>query len=133
MRSSLPISRTPSGKADLTKPAGPLVKTIWSTSVSTTTPSATGGVAAVQTFSRLNRTAPGKDQTFVLDFANTADEIVEAFEPYYDATTPRSSAASNSTTKSICHSRIRLPRPPQRWHHRPQTHRRHGTGTGQSR
>jgi len=45
------------------------------------------GVAAVQTLSRLNRVAPGKDQTFVLDFANTADEIVEAFEPYYDATT----------------------------------------------
>ncbi|MGW5339182.1 type I restriction endonuclease subunit R [Rhodococcus pyridinivorans] len=45
------------------------------------------GVAAVQTLSRLNRTAPGKDQTFVLDFANTAEEIVEAFEPYYQATT----------------------------------------------
>jgi type I restriction enzyme R subunit len=45
------------------------------------------GVAAVQTLSRLNRTAPGKDQTFVLDFANTAEDIVEAFEPYYDATT----------------------------------------------
>jgi type I restriction enzyme, R subunit len=45
------------------------------------------GVAAVQTLSRLNRIAPGKDQTFVLDFANTAEEIVEAFEPYYEATT----------------------------------------------
>ncbi|OBG87865.1 restriction endonuclease subunit R [Mycobacterium sp. E802] len=45
------------------------------------------GVAAVQTLSRLNRTAPGKDQTFVLDFANAAEDIVEAFEPYYDATT----------------------------------------------
>ncbi|AUM16934.1 MULTISPECIES: type I restriction endonuclease subunit R [Rhodococcus] len=45
------------------------------------------GVAAVQTLSRLNRTAPGKDQTFVLDFANAAEEIVEAFEPYYEATT----------------------------------------------
>lgn len=45
------------------------------------------GVAAVQTLSRLNRTAPGKDQTFVLDFTNAADEILEAFEPYYDATT----------------------------------------------
>ncbi|MHD0279567.1 type I restriction endonuclease subunit R [Rhodococcus aetherivorans] len=44
-------------------------------------------VAAVQTLSRLNRTAPGKDQTFVLDFANAAEEIVEAFEPYYEATT----------------------------------------------
>ena len=45
------------------------------------------GVAAVQTLSRLNRTAPGKDQTFVIDFANGAEEIVEAFEPYYTATT----------------------------------------------
>ncbi|MCV7401286.1 type I restriction endonuclease subunit R [Mycobacterium fragae] len=45
------------------------------------------GVAAVQTLSRLNRVAPGKDQTFVLDFANTAEDVVEAFEPYYEATT----------------------------------------------
>jgi type I restriction enzyme R subunit len=45
------------------------------------------GVAAVQTLSRLNRVAAGKDQTFVLDFANTAEDIVEAFEPYYEATT----------------------------------------------
>ena len=45
------------------------------------------GVAAVQTLSRLNRVAPGKDQTFVLDFANNAEDIVEAFEPYFEATT----------------------------------------------
>ncbi|WP_445169893.1 type I restriction endonuclease subunit R [Mycolicibacterium sp. Dal123E01] len=45
------------------------------------------GVTAVQTLSRLNRVAPGKDQTYVLDFTNTAEEIVEAFEPYYEATT----------------------------------------------
>jgi type I restriction enzyme, R subunit len=45
------------------------------------------GVAAVQTLSRLNRVYPGKDQTYVLDFANTAEDIVEAFEPYYEATT----------------------------------------------
>jgi type I restriction enzyme, R subunit len=45
------------------------------------------GVAAVQTLSRLNRVAPSKDQTFVLDFTNTAEEIKEAFEPYYEATT----------------------------------------------
>lgn len=41
----------------------------------------------MQTLSRLNRVAPGKDQTFVLDFANSAEDIVEAFEPYYEATT----------------------------------------------
>ena len=42
------------------------------------------GVKAVQTLSRLNRTAPGKTDTFVLDFANTAEEIQEAFEPFYE-------------------------------------------------
>ena len=45
-----------------------------------------GGVNAVQTLSRLNRVAPGKSETFVLDFANEADEIQKAFEPYYDRT-----------------------------------------------
>ncbi len=28
-----------------------------------------------------------RDQTFVLDFTSTAERIVEAFEPYYEATT----------------------------------------------
>jgi type I restriction enzyme R subunit len=42
-----------------------------------------GGVEAVQTLSRLNRTHAGKDRTFILDFRNTAEEIKEAFEPYY--------------------------------------------------
>jgi type I restriction enzyme R subunit len=45
-----------------------------------------GGVNAVQTLSRLNRVAPGKSETFVLDFVNDADEIQKAFEPYYDRT-----------------------------------------------
>ncbi len=45
------------------------------------------GVKAVQTLSRLNRTIPGvKIDTFVLDFANNATDIQEAFEPFYDAT-----------------------------------------------
>ena len=43
------------------------------------------GVNAVQTLSRLNRTAPGKDSTFVLDFVNEASAIETAFEPFYDA------------------------------------------------
>jgi type I restriction enzyme R subunit len=42
------------------------------------------GVKAVQTLSRLNRTHPGKQDTFVLDFANTVDEIKEAFEDFYE-------------------------------------------------
>ncbi len=41
---------------------------------------------AVQTLSRLNRTAGGKVDTFVLDFANEIDEIKEAFKPYYEQT-----------------------------------------------
>ena len=45
-----------------------------------------GGVNAVQTLSRLNRTHPGKNGTTVLDFANEAEEIRKAFEPYYETT-----------------------------------------------
>ena len=45
-----------------------------------------GGVNAVQTLSRLNRTHAGKPGTMVLDFANEADEIRAAFEPYYETT-----------------------------------------------
>lgn len=41
------------------------------------------GVSAVQTLSRLNRTAVGKDQTFVLDFVNDPDEILTSFQPYF--------------------------------------------------
>ncbi len=44
------------------------------------------GVQAVQTLSRLNRMAPGKARTFVLDFANEEDDICKAFKPYYEAT-----------------------------------------------
>lgn len=44
------------------------------------------GVLAVQTLSRLNRARPGKTDTAVLDFANDADEIQAAFEPYYRTT-----------------------------------------------
>ena len=44
------------------------------------------GLAAVQTLSRLNRRAEGKEGTFVLDFRNDADEIRGAFEPYYGET-----------------------------------------------
>lgn len=39
---------------------------------------------AVQTLARLNRTYPGKEDTFVLDFENTAEGIKEAFAPYYE-------------------------------------------------
>lgn len=42
------------------------------------------GVAAVQTLSRLNRIASGKEETFVLDFENSAEEIESSFQPFYD-------------------------------------------------
>jgi type I restriction enzyme R subunit len=45
-----------------------------------------GGVNAVQTLSRLNRTHRDKKGTAVVDFANGADEIKAAFEPYYETT-----------------------------------------------
>ena len=45
-----------------------------------------GGVNAVQTLSRLNRTHPDKPGTMVLDFANEADDIRAAFQPYYETT-----------------------------------------------
>jgi len=45
------------------------------------------GVKAVQTLSRLNRTTPGKEDTFVLDFANDRETIIESFQPYYELTT----------------------------------------------
>src|SRR5690606_37098545 len=41
------------------------------------------GVEAVQTLSRLNRTFPGKDKTFVIDFANKAEEILASFKTFY--------------------------------------------------
>ena len=44
------------------------------------------GVQAVQTLSRLNRIAPGKSRTFVLDFANEEHDIYKAFKPYYETT-----------------------------------------------
>lgn len=42
------------------------------------------GVKAVQTLSRLNRIHPGKQDTFVLDFANTTEEIQDAFADFYE-------------------------------------------------
>ncbi|MDR4506746.1 MAG: type I restriction endonuclease [Candidatus Brocadiaceae bacterium] len=45
------------------------------------------GVRAVQTLSRLNRTCPGKEDTFIIDFANDRQTIIDAFQPYYEMTT----------------------------------------------
>lgn len=42
------------------------------------------GVEAVQTLSRLNRTYSGKDKTFVIDFVNEPNTILDAFKQYDD-------------------------------------------------
>lgn len=44
------------------------------------------GVKAVQTLSRLNRTREGKEDTFVLDFANDREDILKSFQPFYEMT-----------------------------------------------
>lgn len=41
------------------------------------------GIQAVQTLSRLNRAYPGKDTTYVVDFANDGEEILAAFKTYH--------------------------------------------------
>jgi type I restriction enzyme R subunit len=43
-----------------------------------------GGIQAVQTLSRLNRSYPGKEDTYVLDFVNEPAEILKAFKTYYE-------------------------------------------------
>lgn len=67
-----------------------------------------GGVGAVQTLSRLNRTCEGKEDTLVLDFANEADEIEKAFAPYYTCTLLSESTDPNKlydlkTSLENCH------------------------------
>jgi len=60
------------------------------------------GVLAVQTLSRLNRSAPklGKktEDLFVLDFYNSVDDIKEAFEPFYTST-----SLSSATDVNVLH------------------------------
>lgn len=44
------------------------------------------GVNAVQTLSRLNRTHPGKSATYVIDFVNDTEGILEDFKPFFGGT-----------------------------------------------
>ena len=53
------------------------------------------GIKAVQTLSRLNRICPGKEDTFVLDFVNDEDDILNAFQDYYQKTSLESSTDPN--------------------------------------
>lgn len=39
-------------------------------------------VEIVQTYSRLNRIAPGKDKTFIIDFVNRQEDVLRAFQLY---------------------------------------------------
>jgi type I restriction enzyme R subunit len=57
------------------------------------------GVTAVQTLSRLNRMATGKDQTYVLDFVNEPDEILAAFKTYY-----RSASLAENSDANLIHA-----------------------------
>lgn len=60
------------------------------------------GIAAVQTLSRLNRTAAGKSDTFVLDFVNEPEEIYAAFKPYYEYT-PAEDAPDPQQLNNLAH------------------------------
>jgi type I restriction enzyme R subunit len=53
------------------------------------------GVKAVQTLSRLNRMCAGKEDTFVLDFANDTDDILNSFQPYYELTSIKENSDPN--------------------------------------
>lgn len=43
-------------------------------------------VKAVQTLSRLNRIHPDKQDTLIIDFVNTKEDILNAFQPFYQET-----------------------------------------------
>lgn len=47
---------------------------------------ALGGVATVQTLSRLNRTTKNKQNTFIMDFVNKHEDIQSDFQDYYQST-----------------------------------------------
>ena len=65
------------------------------------------GVQAVQTLSRLNRMAPGKSRTFVLDFFNEEGDIYKAFKPYYE-TTPVGENADPHRLSELQHRLLEL-------------------------
>ena len=45
------------------------------------------GIQAVQTLSRLNRTHPNKEETFILDFSDSREDIQIAFQQFYQGAT----------------------------------------------
>lgn len=53
------------------------------------------GVDCIQTLSRLNRTYPGKDRTFVLDFVNKPEDVLEEFQKYFETATLETASDPN--------------------------------------
>ncbi len=53
------------------------------------------GVKAVQTLSRLNRMCAGKEDTFILDFVNETQDILDSFQPYFELTSIRENSDPN--------------------------------------
>ena len=53
------------------------------------------GVKCVQTLSRLNRMHAGKEDTFILDFTNETEDILNSFQPYYELTTIQNTTDPN--------------------------------------
>ena len=64
------------------------------------------GVKAVQTLSRLNRTCPGKEDTFILDFANDRETILASFQDYYEWTSPKEEEAPLSEIIDVLNERF---------------------------
>jgi type I restriction enzyme R subunit len=60
------------------------------------------GLQAVQTLSRLNRAHPGKDATYILDFINDPDDVLEAFKPYY-TTAELQGVTDPNLVYDLCH------------------------------
>ncbi len=65
------------------------------------------GVRAVQTLSRLNRTHDDKTDTFILDFANTVEEIQDAFAGFYESTSAL--VADPNDIYNLLHTLMTLP------------------------
>jgi type I restriction enzyme R subunit len=53
------------------------------------------GVKCVQTLSRLNRMHAGKEDTFILDFTNDTEDILNSFQPYYELTSIQTTTDPN--------------------------------------
>lgn len=69
------------------------------------------GIKAVQTLSRLNRMCKGKDDTLVIDFVNKAEEIQEAFKPFYDV-----SVLERETDPNVIYDKLNILRSYRLWY-----------------